>query len=113
MPYIDFNTVRPLSPSACKLYLYFLHHQEQCATPTLTLSLAQLGAASGLQRHAPWKAPSQYHGHDGRLRTALDELIDHGFLQKEAGRGRQPNTYSLLKTTTPSKGKERNTPMSP
>ena len=50
---------------------------------------------------------------NGRLRTALDELIDHGFLQKEAGRGRQPNTYSLLKTTTPSKGKERNTPMSP
>jgi|ETNmetMinimDraft_26_1059896.scaffolds.fasta_scaffold11167_3 hypothetical protein len=96
MPYIEFTTLQPLTPRAAKLYLYFLHRAEHTGQDTLSMSLAQLGQHSGLQTHAAWKAPSQWHGNDGAVRNALHELVQRGLIEKRAGQGRQPNTYRLL-----------------
>ena len=93
MPFLDFHSLRHLSPQAFKLYACFLHLAQVRKTSTLTLSLADLGEKSGLQ--SPCFAPPLRHGNDGQLRRALTELLNAGLLEKQGRRGRKPNTYSL------------------
>jgi len=96
MPNIDFPKLKELSPQAFKLYAYFLHLSDIKNTNVFTLTLADLGEESGLQ--ADQLYPALRHGRDGQLRRALSELIQKGLVDKQGGRGRAPNTYTLLDT---------------
>ena len=98
MPYVDFTQIQTLPPAAFKLYVYWLHRAEKTGSQVCSISLAQLGQESHLQKHPSWRYPAQYHGTDGTLRAALMELIAQGFLDKTGQRGRRPNTYRLLKS---------------
>ena len=93
MAYINFPQQRDLSPSAFKLYVFFLHQAQTRNQAVFTLSLAQLGWESGLQAFRPWTYP---HGRDGQVRRAVQELIDSGLIEKHGQRGRKPNTYRIL-----------------
>ena len=94
MPFIDFHSLRHLSPQAFKLYTCFLHLAQTHQSTTLTLSLANLGSESGLQSHRPY--PALRYGNDGQLRRALKELQNSGLIEKKGQRGRKPNAYRLL-----------------
>lgn len=94
MPFIDYFSLQHLSPQAFKLYTCFLYLAQIHESQTLTLSLAELGYQSGLQRHCPY--PALRHGKDGQLRRALSELLNSGLVEKHGRRGRAPNTYRLL-----------------
>ncbi len=109
MPYVDFTQIQTLPPAAFKLYVYWLHRAEQTGSQVCSISLAQLGQESHLQKHSSWRYPAQYHGIDGTLRAALKELVTQGFLEKTGRRGRRPNTYRLLKSpeSLPKKPDER------
>ena len=93
MAYINFPKQRDLSPSAFKLYVYFLHQVQTRNQAVFTLSLAQLGEDSGLQAFRPW---TYSHGRDGQVRRAVLELIEQGLIQKHGQRGRKPNPYRVL-----------------
>ena len=98
MPYVDFAPLKELKPGAVKLWLYFLDQVEQTGKTTCQMSLAELGEESGLQSATVWRWTHQAHGNDGRLRIALEELIEKGFIEKQGGRrGRRPNTYRVVK----------------
>lgn len=94
MAWVNFSTLRSLSPAAFKLYVYFLDQLQTCNASTLTRPLADLGFESGLQAPNPYR--TLRHGKDGQLRKALKELIDRGLIEKQGQRGRSPNTYRLL-----------------
>ena len=93
MACVTFQQLRHLSPSAFKLYLFFLDQVQTTNRPTLTISLANLGYESGLQAPCPY--PALRHGRDGQVRNALIELIDIGLIEKRGQRGRAPNTYRV------------------
>ena len=97
MAYVDFPQWRQLSPSAFKLYVYFLHQVHTHQRAVFTLSLADLGEHSGLQ--APCFQPALRHGKDGQVRRALQELIDRELIEKHGQRGKTPNTYRVLEHT--------------
>lgn len=94
MAWVQFSPLRHLSPSAFKLYVYFLDSVQAKNCPTLTIPLADLGYDSGLQAPHPYRALR--HGKDGQLRRALDELIEGGWIEKQGRRGKAPNTYRVL-----------------
>lgn len=93
---MNFQRLRDLSPSAFKLYVYFLEKVRTTHRPVLKISLADLGFESGLQPSCPY--PALRHGRDGQLRRALKELKDKGLIEKQGQRGRSPNTYRLVTT---------------
>jgi len=95
MVQLDFARLRGLSPSAFKLYVYFLSQVEVRKTSTFTLSLAELGYEAGLQR--PVRVPVLARGRDSQVRHALQELIERGLVEKEGQRGRVPNTYRVIR----------------
>ena len=96
MPYVEFNSIEDLRPSAFKLYVFFLHRVQQTGSDTVEMSLADLAFWSGLQAQGTWRTPGQSHGRDGRIRLALAELVEKGLIEKRGSRGRRPNTYRIL-----------------
>ncbi len=68
---------------------------------TLSMTLADLGWHSGLQSQERWRLPGKQHGNDGQLRSALEELIQKGLLEKNSNRGRRPNTYRIVNPVPP------------
>ena len=94
MACVHFPRLRALSPSAFKLYVFFLDRVQKRNNPTVRISLADLGYESGLQ--APCPFPALRHGRDGQVRKALRELIDRGLIQKQGQRGKAPNTYQVM-----------------
>jgi len=91
MPFVNFASLKHLSPKAFKLYVYFLHLVQAKNTDRFALPLVDLGYETELQpfyTYRPWR-----HGKDGQLRNALQELIDLDLIEKHGQRGRAPNTY--------------------
>ena len=86
MPDVTFQQLRRLSPSAFKLYHFFLDRVQATHCASLPLSLAELGYQSGLQ--APCLYPALRHGRDGQVRNALRELIDIGLIERNGLCGR-------------------------
>jgi hypothetical protein len=95
MVQVDFSRLRELTPTAFKLYVYFLSQVETKNTTMFTLSLADLGYQAGLQPPVPYPALAQ--GRDTQVRNALRELIARGLIEKDSaqGMGRVANTYHV------------------
>lgn len=94
MAFVTFHFLRELSPSAFKLYVYFLELVQSKHRCVFTLPMVKLGYEAGLQPDCLY--PAFRHGKDARLRKALAELIEKGLIEKEGQRGRVSNTYTRL-----------------
>lgn len=93
---VHFPALQDLKPGAFKLYVYLLHRAEQTGSDEITMPLVTLGWESGLQPDPGWRL-GKLHGFDSQVRRALGELIERGYVEKIAGRGRRPNTYRLTR----------------
>jgi len=94
MPFVTFHPLRNLSPTAFKLYVYFLDLVQSKNISVFSVPMVKLGYESGLQPEC--FHPAFRHGNDRQLRNALEELIDQGLIEKQGHRGRAPNTYTVL-----------------